>query len=191
MRLHAIVLLSLAAAPALAAAPDPPPASEPPSTVVRLHGSPKTAWWNDGAFSKPIALVLASADLDTATAALAKASGLNLVVSGGGTKARKKVTLNLKDAPLRDVMLAIANLYELEWFQSGSVYVLTYVSASQKRPKFLPPSAFGPMDAMTLPPTQVAPLIPTRRRSPTTKPKVYRYTPVDPNSNGGEQAATR
>ena len=76
--------------------------------------------------------MLNNTDLNAAIDALGRSANMNLIAAGG-TKARKKVTLNLRGAPLRDVMLALANLYGLIWFKSGEVYTLTYVSVSTKR----------------------------------------------------------
>lgn len=104
------------------------PAAPNPNAVVIATG---TAWWSSAEFDRPITLVINSVDLDAAIDGLGRAAKISLV-SAGGTKARKKVTLNLRGAPLRDVMLALANLYGLTWFRTGEVYTLTYLTASQK-----------------------------------------------------------
>lgn len=97
-------------------------------------------WWDDPIFDRRISLVLNGTDLDHAVDALGRAANMNLIAAGG-SKARKKVSLNLRNAPLRDVMLALANLYDLTWFKSGEVYTLTYISASSKR------AGIGPLPA--------------------------------------------
>ena len=111
-------------------APDAPAPPNPNAITVRrptvLH------WWEDPIFDRRITLKLENTDLNMAIDALGRAANMNLIAAGG-SKARKKVTLNLRNAPLRDVMLALANLYELIWFKSGEVFTLTYVSASTRR----------------------------------------------------------
>ena len=131
MRALALAVLLAAGHSALA---QPPAAVVPVRTtnpnVVVLATSPP--WWRDTGFDRKITLVINGVDLDAAIDALGRAANLSLIASGG-SKARKKVTLNLRDAPLRDVMLAVANLYDLTWFRTGEVYTLTYVPASQRR----------------------------------------------------------
>lgn len=133
------------------------------------------------------------ADLNAAIAALAKASGLNLVVSGG-SKTMKKVPLNLKDAPLRDVMAALSGLYDLVWFEQGNVYVLTYVSKAKKASTTANGPTFRHFEKPSLPPLSklgnsviITPegakmakpgTIPNSTKPRVTKPKVYQYTPA-------------
>ncbi|HEY3268654.1 MAG TPA: hypothetical protein VGM37_17190 [Armatimonadota bacterium] len=117
------------------AAPPAAKPSDPNVVVLRGAAAPDTTrWWEDAAYDRRISLSVKGVDLDGAVAALAKAANLNMVAAGG-SKARKKASLTLKDAPLRDVMLAVANLYGLLWFKTGDVYTLTYVSASSTRAK--------------------------------------------------------
>ncbi|HEY3412904.1 MAG TPA: STN domain-containing protein [Armatimonadota bacterium] len=97
--------------------------------VVPLSTAPP--WWSNAEFDRKITLVIKGVDLDAAIDALGRAANLSLIASGG-SKARKKITLNLRDAPLRDAMLAVANLYDLTWFRTGKVYTLTYVPASKR-----------------------------------------------------------
>lgn len=127
-----VIALSLFAGQTALAQPQPSAttAAQPaknPNVVLLSTASP---WWGNSEFDRKVTLVINSVDLDAAVDALGRSASISLIASGG-TKARKKVTLNLREAPLRDVMLALANLYGLTWFRTGEVYTLTYVSASR------------------------------------------------------------
>lgn len=144
-----------------AAVPASPPAriASPNRNVVPISTSPP--WWSNAEFDRKVTLVINSVDLDAAVDALGRAANISLVASGG-SKSKKKVTLNLRDAPLRDVMLAIADLYGLTWFRTGEVYTLTYVSASQR--------AIGPSPSRIKAPT----LQPFQKLPRVYKPRTYR-----------------
>ncbi len=114
-----------------AAGPAPAPVPDNPNAVT-VRRPAILHWWDDPIFDRRITLKLENTDLNAAIDALGRSANMNLIAAGG-TKARKKVTLNLRGAPLRDVMLALANLYGLIWFKSGEVYTLTYVTVSTKR----------------------------------------------------------
>lgn len=198
MRIRALIVflvLSALTAPAFAADEPSPtePEKKPDPNVVVYHGQKSRNWWDAPKFLAPISLVVEKADLTAAIAALAKASGLNLVVSGG-SKATKKVTLNLKDAPLRDVMAALSGLYDLVWFEQGNVYVLTYISKAKKasttangpayphfeKPSLPPLPALGNSVVITPEGAKMAKpgTIPNSTKPRVTKPKVYQYTPA-------------
>lgn len=124
-------------------APIPPPSETAPATpsvasvsdstnVVTLRPEVRVNWWDEDRFSTQITLNLVKADLQTTAAELSRESGMSLIVAHSGTKSTKKITLHLKRAPLRDVMLAIANLYDLTWFEQGRVYVLTYLTKKDR-----------------------------------------------------------
>jgi hypothetical protein len=162
MRVVAFVLLLVAGhsvfgdtAPAQA-----PAATTPPNgNAVTIRTTPP--WWSNTEFDRKVTLVINSVDLDAAIDALGRAANISLVASGG-SRSKKKVTLNLRNAPLRDVMLALADLYGLSWFRTGEVYTLTYVTAAQK--------AVGPslsrLRAPSLKPLQDTPRV--------YKPRTYR-----------------
>lgn len=194
--LIAFLVVSVLIVPAFAAdEPSPSDAEKKPDpNVVVYHGQKSRNWWDAPRFLAPISLVVEKADLNAVIPALAKASGLNLVVSGG-SKATKKVTLNLKDAPLRDVMAALSGLYDLVWFEQGNVYVLTYISKAKKttsapdsgptyqhfeKPSLPPLPTLGNSVIITPEGAKMARpgTIPTSTKPRVTKPKVYIYTPA-------------
>lgn len=156
-----VLLLAVGQCAHAQTAPTEPP-NRPPATnrnVVPISTAPP--WWSNTEFDRRVTLVINSVDLDAAIDALGRAANLSLVASGG-SKAKKKVTLNLRDAPLRDVMLAIADLYGLTWFRTGEVYTLAYVSASQR--------AIGPSTSRLRAPN----LQPLRRIPRAYTPRTYR-----------------
>lgn len=130
MRALALAVLLVAGHSAFAQAPSSVvPLRSGNANVVPLSTAPP--WWSNTEFDRKITLVISGVDLDAAIDALGRSANLSLIASGG-SKARKKVSLNLRDAPLRDVMLAVANLYDLTWFRTGEVYTLAYVPASKR-----------------------------------------------------------
>lgn len=194
--LIAVLVLSVLTPPVLAAEDTPAPDADkkPDPNVVVYHGQKSKNWWDAPKFLAPISLVVEKADLNAVIPALAKASGLNLVVSGG-SKATKKVTLNLRNAPLRDVMAALSGLYDLVWFEQGNVYVLTYISKAKKttsapdsgptyqhfeKPSLPPLPKLGNSVIITPEGAKMAKpgTIPNSTKPRVTKPKVYQYTPA-------------
>jgi hypothetical protein len=141
MRTFCIVSLLLAVSGAWGQSTPPDnssaPDAKPNPNVVVLDTEAR--FWKDPALDKRVSVSLKDAGLGTAVTALAKASKLSLMAHAG-PKAGGKVTLSLKNVPLRDAMLTLEQSFGLRWHKNGTLYSLEY--DPKRTARFAPLSAF-------------------------------------------------